>query len=56
MSTVLQPDGRDQDAGESTARHWLMRRVTCPNPFYLLSAACVIHATGVPLKSYADDL
>lgn len=56
MSTVLQPDGRDQDAGESTARHWLMRRVTCPNPFYLLSAACVIHATGVPLNSYADDL
>ena len=56
MSTVVQPNGPDPDAGESGARHWLMRRVTCPNPFYLLSAACVIHATGVPLNSYADAL
>ena len=41
---------------QSQPRHWLMRRVTCPNPFYLLSAACVIHATGVPLKSSAEAL
>ncbi|REJ83701.1 MAG: hypothetical protein DWQ29_12275 [Planctomycetota bacterium] len=49
-------DMRRPEAGESVLRHWLMRRVTCPNPFYLLSAACVIHATGVPLESYADAL
>jgi len=33
-----------------------MRRVSCPNPFYLLSAACFIHATGIPLKADGHPL
>jgi hypothetical protein len=37
-------------------RHWLARRLTCPNPFYLLSAACVIHATGIPLDHTVQSL
>ncbi|MFO1095470.1 MAG: hypothetical protein U0992_19530 [Planctomycetaceae bacterium] len=34
----------------------LRRRVSCPNPFYLLSAACFIHATGIPLQAEGHPL
>ena len=55
MSTEL-PRENPLEVQEFLPRHWLMRRVTCPNPFYLLSAACVIHATAVPLKTSGRGL
>lgn len=56
MSTESELSGAALQVQGSAPRHWLMRRVTCPNPFYLLSAAFLIHATGVPLKSSAQGL
>jgi hypothetical protein len=55
MSTEL-PRENPLEVQEFLPRHWLLRRVTCPNPFYLLSAACVIHATAVPLGTSGRGL
>lgn len=55
MTTEL-PRENPLEVQEFLPRHWLLRRVTCPNPFYLLSAACVIHATAVPLGTSGRGL
>jgi len=55
MSTEL-PREDVLEVQEVLPRHWLLKRVTCPNPFYLLSAACVIHATAVPLGTSGRGL
>lgn len=55
MSTEL-PRENPLEVQEFPPRNWLLRRVTCPNPFYLLSAACVIHATAVPLRTSGQSL
>lgn len=39
------------DSKTTPNRSWLARRLTTENPFYLLSAACVIHSTGLSIGS-----
>jgi hypothetical protein len=56
MTTEQSRSGRPLELQEFAMAPWLLRRVTCPNPFYLLSAACFIHATGIPLKAEGHPL
>lgn len=56
MSTEPPRSGRTLELRDFLTGPRLRRRVSCPNPFYLLSAACFIHATGIPLQAEGHPL
>lgn len=51
----IPPQGPSSSPGGSPSRWW-PRWVAPPNPFYLFSAACVIHSTGLSVSGAVKDL